>query len=152
MIADYINANEADLLTNTHLVPLEFPTGAPFLGARSLTLDPNFVWRTPGAPAPTVNNEARHHFSLNTCNGCHGGETKTPKFVMVSPTESNGPMEPEGAKLAPFLLGTGVFKDPVDMVTDREFNDLARRKQDLENLICFPCWFQWFHRPVRMTH
>lgn len=147
-IADYVNANVADLLVNTHIVPLQFPPGQAFLGARSLTVDPSFVWKA----TAIANNDARHHFSLNTCNGCHGGETRTPRFVMVSPTENNGPMEPEGAKLAPFLLGTGIFKDPVDNVTDRQFNDLARRRQDLETLVCFPCIFQLFHRPVRMTH
>ena len=72
---------------------------------------------------------------------------------MVSPTEdSTDPARP-GAAMAPFLTGV-TFPDPVDGTTQREFDDLGRRQQDLVDLICRPC--HWvFHlpfRPVRMTH
>lgn len=150
-VQNYVNGNVATLLTNTHVVPLQFPPGQAFLGARSLTLTAGFFWQAPGI----INNDARHHFSLNTCNGCHGGETHTPAFVMVSPTDTdNDPMDPrkQGARLAPFLLGTGNFPDPAVAATPRHFEDLDRRKQDLEGLVCLPCIFELFHRPVRMTH
>jgi hypothetical protein len=146
-VADFVNANVATLLTNTHTVPLQFPSGKAFLGGRSLTINKDFFWNAKGI----ANNDARHHFSLNTCNGCHGKETNTPAFVMVSPTEAeaNG-----AAKLAPFLTGLAgsTFPDPVDPMVLRTFNDLGRRKKDLDRLVCLPCFYQIFHRPIRMTH
>jgi hypothetical protein len=83
------------------------------------------AWRAPGIANP----EARHLFSLGTCNGCHGfGETGT-EFLHVSP---RAPGAPSG--LSGFLRGLALA-DPVTGEI-RTFNDLQRRKLDLERLVC----------------
>jgi hypothetical protein len=79
--------------------------------------------------APGVNNnDARHHLSLNTCNGCHGKETNT-TFVQIFPRFPG--LE---SSLSPFLSGTTVI-DPVSKVR-RVFNDLKRRKLDMQGIVC----------------
>jgi len=76
-LARFINANEATILTETHEVPLSFED-APFQGGAIFNnID---FWSAPAI----VNPEARHKFSLNTCNGCHGGETNT-AFLHIFP-------------------------------------------------------------------
>ena len=64
-LASFINANEAAIIAETHTVPEQFQ-GAPFLGGAVFN-----DFGTPGARPGINNNEARHHFALNTCNGCH---------------------------------------------------------------------------------
>jgi hypothetical protein len=76
-----------------------------------------------------VNPEARHLFSLNTCNGCHGAETDT-TFLHVNPRSAGAV-----ASLSAFMTGIDVI-DPVDGVTVRRFDDLGRRAADLESLLC----------------
>ncbi len=123
-LAAFINANESAILAEQHTVPATFQ-GSPFLGgAVHNNLNP---WFAPGIN----NNEARHHFSLNTCNGCHSaGETGT-FFLQVNPRFPGSE-----AQLSGFLTGTTVF-DPVTG-EPRVFNDLARRKGDLTQLVCAP--------------
>jgi hypothetical protein len=123
-LAAFINANESAILAEQHTVPDTFQ-GSPFLGgAVHNNLSP---WFAPGIN----NNEARHHFSLNTCNGCHSaGETGT-FFLQVNPRFPGSE-----AQLSGFLTGTTVF-DPVTS-EPRVFNDLARRKNDLTQLVCTP--------------
>jgi hypothetical protein len=120
-LADFINANTDAILAGTHTVPLVFG-GVRFRGAR-VTNDIDF-WSAPGIEDP----EARHLFSLNTCNGCHGAETNT-AFLHVNPRSVG-----QVASLSGFMTGTTVI-DPVDG-TPRAFNDLARRADDLETLLC----------------
>ncbi|QSQ28506.1 hypothetical protein JY651_42940 [Pyxidicoccus parkwayensis] len=120
-LASYINQNEADILAERHTVPDKL-NGTPFLGAMARTpLD--FFWR-----APNVNTEARHKFSINTCSGCHAGETQT-EFLHVSPRVAG-----KAAALSPYLKGTTVT-DPVTHAT-RVFDDLGRRAEDLKALVC----------------
>lgn len=121
-LAQFINANTAALLTDTHVVPATF-NGAPFLAGSALT---NFghTWRAPGI----TNNEARFHFSVNTCNGCHAGETNTP-FLHVFPRNVG-----QVAALSGFLTGTTV-PDPVTG-QPRTFNDLFVRSESLLAVLC----------------
>lgn len=121
-LAQFINANTAALLTDTHVVPATF-NGAPFLAGSALT---NFghTWRAPGI----TNNEARFHFSVNTCNGCHAGETNTP-FLHVFPRNVG-----QVAALSGFLTGTTV-PDPVTGQL-RTFNDLSVRTESLLAVLC----------------
>lgn len=86
-----------------------------------------FFWEAPGI----TDNNRRHLFSLNTCNACHGRETDTP-FTHVREAPFGTP-----APLSGFLTGISVA-DPIDG-TVRNFNDLDRRRQDLQNLIDTPC-------------
>ena len=116
----FINENEAAILTETHEVPLSFE-GEPFLGGAVFNnID---IW-----DAPINNPEARHKFSLNTCNGCHGGETNT-SFLQIFPRFPG-----EQSQLSGFLTGTTVF-DPITG-EPRRLAELARRRALLEAAVC----------------
>ncbi len=122
-VADFINQNEAIILTERHAVPDDFG-GQPF-GAGAILNNIDF-WSAPGV----ANNEARHKFSLNTCNGCHGAETGT-TFLHVNPRFPGSE-----AQLSGFMTGTTVG-DPVTG-EPRQLNDLGRRRNDLRALVCEP--------------
>ena len=141
----WINAHEAEVLTDQHHVPLTVEDQAthiqvPFLGAKGRSGDA--LWIAPGV-AP----ETRHHFSLNTCTGCHRQETNTP-FLHVG----------GGSALSRFLVGTDV-PDPVNPSIIHHFSDLEFRKDKMKDVLCTDC-FQTFrlvmfaltHRPNAMVH
>lgn len=117
----FINQNESQILAGTHAVPLTFES-TPFRAA-SIFNNVDF-WSAPNI----TNNNARHRFSLNTCNGCHGAETATP-FLHVHPREQG-----QVAALSGFMTGITVA-DPVDGQS-RTFNDIRRRRRDLRALLC----------------
>lgn len=121
-VADFVNQNESAVLAERHTVPDTFE-GLSFLGGSAITPFGTF-WPGTGIS----NNEARHKFSLNTCNGCHAGETNT-VFLHVSPRAPG-----EQAPLSGFLTGEDVT-DPVDG-SSRTFSDLARRKADMAVVLC----------------
>ncbi|KYG11280.1 hypothetical protein BE21_57890 [Sorangium cellulosum] len=123
-LADFVNQNEAAIVAEQHTVPDSFQ-GSPFLGGSSFN---NLTaWTAPGI----LNNEARHKFSLNTCNGCHGAaETGTP-FLHVNPRSLGSE-----ATLSGFMTGINM-PDPVTGEL-RFLNDLGRRNQDLKALVCEP--------------
>ncbi|HEX7839213.1 MAG TPA: hypothetical protein VF469_17165 [Kofleriaceae bacterium] len=113
-------------------VPLTF-MGTPFLGGAAPVTgnNVNYIWRT--STLGCGFNQQRHLFSLNTCNGCHAGETHT-SFTHISPTTPLG----SPAALSGFLTGITVT-DPVCGAPTRTFNDLARRQSDLvgvANSVC----------------
>jgi hypothetical protein len=81
------------------------------------------VWNAPG-----VSSDARHKFSLNTCNGCHGRETNT-SFLQISPREVG-----EQSSLSQFQTGVTVF-DPFTN-QPRFLSELARRRALLEAAVC----------------
>jgi hypothetical protein len=122
-LARFVNANAAAILLDQHTVPDLFG-GRPFRGGASL--NDGSVWAAPGILDP----EARHHFALNTCSGCHLVETGT-TFLHVGPRLTGS-----ASRLSGFLTG----KTVVDPVTQerRTFNDLARRRADLESIVCQP--------------
>lgn len=123
-LATFINNNEAKILAGTHQVPLTFQGAAFRAGSILNNID---FWSAPGIRS----NRARHLFSVNTCDGCHGGETATFGFLHVFP---RGPGQV--SELSGFLTGIDV-PDPVTGAT-RRFNDLGRRATDLKNLVCTP--------------
>jgi hypothetical protein len=121
ILADFVNQNESAILAQRHDVPVELG-GVAFLGGSSINnLGP---WQADGIS----NNEARHLFSLNTCNGCHGDETST-VFLQINPREAGAT-----ASISGFLDGEDVA-DPVDG-TVRHFDDLGRRATDMQALLC----------------
>jgi hypothetical protein len=121
VLGRFINANEATILSETHEAPLVFE-GAPFqTGAVFNNID---FWNAPGITNP----EARHKFSLNTCNGCHGQETQT-AFLQIQP-RSQGQV----SSLSGFLTGETV-SDPVTGA-ERRLGELKRRRQLLESVVC----------------
>lgn len=82
-LADWVNQNRDAIIAGTHAVPMTF-NGAPFKGGSAINPSPFFTWDVPGL-AP--DDPARQNFSLNTCNGCHGGGNGSPDlpFLMVGP-------------------------------------------------------------------
>ncbi|WP_342375152.1 hypothetical protein NVS55_28135 [Myxococcus stipitatus] len=123
ILTDYINQNMSSVLSETHTVP-EFFGNQPLLAGSALTPF-NFAWAV-----PLVSTEARHKFSVNTCNGCHSGETNT-FFLHVDPRPEGQP-----AALSPFLMGTGDMPDRFDPTVTRSFADLFRRQMDMTALVC----------------
>jgi hypothetical protein len=117
----FINQNETAVLAETHEVPEVFE-GAPFLGGAIFNnID---FWSAPGITNP----EARHKFSLNTCNGCHGAETQT-AFLQINPRVPG-----QASVLSGFLNGETV-SDPVTGMP-RRLAELARRRLLLESAVC----------------
>jgi hypothetical protein len=113
-LAEWINANEEDVLSGTHEVPATMlGPAAPVSG----------LW----APEGVNNPDARHNFGLNTCSGCHQAETGTP-FLHVGSRFAG-----ETTPLSLFLTG-GVVSDPVSG-SPRTFSDLERRMIDLCTLV-----------------
>jgi hypothetical protein len=136
LLTEFINQNETDLLTGSHVVPETF-LGHSFLGG-GIEYDSSDFWNSDGIN----NNDARHQFSLATCNSCHGRETDT-GFLHIQPV-GFGNSTPD---LSGFLRGSTPdtsdieflsVDDPVDTST-RKFNDLLRRAADLDALINTPC-------------
>lgn len=120
-LADFINANQAAIIAEHHVVP-ELFNGQPFqAGAIFNDLG---TWFASG-----TNGDARHHFALNTCNGCHSSQETNVTFLQILPR-----VQGSEAGLSPFLTGTTKF-DPVTGQS-RTFNDLARRKADLKAIVC----------------
>lgn len=151
IIAEYAAMNAAAILSETHVVPLEWRTPGkprvPFLGGNAPMPTDKFFWDGPAPVASSIPTPIRHKFSLNTCNGCHAGETATP-FTHVFPRRAG-----EEARLSDFLTGANMPKlDPADGVTPHFFADLKRREDDLLRLITEPCFFQLFHVPKQFPH
>lgn len=128
-VADFANANTAAILADNYEVPLSFG-GNPFRGAASRhTLE--FGWDGPPPTCTSIADaDARHILSLNTCNGCHGGETDV-VFKQVEPRFAN-----QEASLSSFLTG-GSTTDLCGI--PRQFNDIERRRVDLCQLLDKSC-------------
>jgi hypothetical protein len=71
---------------------------------------------------------ALHHFAFNTCNGCHAAQETNTVFVHISPRTPS-----TEAQLSSFLAGV-TFADPATRAV-RVFDELGRRKLDLEGLV-----------------
>lgn len=184
LMVDWINANAVDIAANDYEVPLSLPTGGgstPFRGGKAHTQfpptgSPPSAHHWNGTPAAgtsfILNDDARHQFSLNTCSGCHGGETQT-FFTHVDPV-TYGTV----ATLSGFLTGTAGIGGAIDSgpsgdgimtvedaadrpsgaATLRDFGDLDFRAQDLDNFVNTPCKgiINVLHTlafdPVKMVH
>ncbi len=165
-LVTFVNNNASVIENNNYTVPDNVPlnSGSPtptieFLGGKSHTPTPSAFWDGTTSPGPTfiTSDAARHVFSLNTCSGCHGGETNT-FFTHIKPSNFGA----ESA-LSGFLTGITV-SDPANRPTGnpamRSFNDLLRRENDLNNLIANTCtkgnFFELAHKlsfkPIKMTH
>ncbi len=136
-VADFVNQNQAAILTQIFDVPPTFE-GQPFQGGSSI--NPIAFWTGPGI----VDNDARELFSLNTCNGCHGAETGT-AFLHIAPRFPG-----QEAQLSGFLTGITV-SDPVSGVP-RTFSDLAARQKDLSSLVCAPATQTAAKRAAFLAH
>lgn len=146
-LAAYVNANATAIKDQKHVVPLQFAVppstvGAPFVGGSAPT-DSGMFWDH----RSITDRQARHMFSLQTCNGCHAGETRT-GFTHVSPAPFGSP-----AGLSQFMTGTNPdVTDPADGTPVRHFNDIERRAIDLDALVNSSCLFELIRRPLLMVH
>jgi hypothetical protein len=122
VLADFINTDDQAIRAGRDVVPASFD-GVPFQGGASINLLQ--AWNAPGI----ADAEARHLFSLNTCSGCHGAAETGTGFLHVAPRAAG-----EAAALSGFLQGIAL-PDPFTGEL-RTFNDLGRRKGDLEGLVC----------------
>jgi hypothetical protein len=103
---------------------------------RALTrFDPGTKWSAPGFGATDA---VLRRFSVNTCNGCHGGDGATAPataFYHVKPREHG-----QAAELSQFLTGVGSNQivDPGTGRLETSFSDLEQRKRGFETLIGVP--------------
>jgi hypothetical protein len=120
-LARFIQDNRAAILRDSHETPALLDDKPFAAGSLINRLD---YWSAQGVD----DSELRHKFSINTCDGCHGGEA-TSSFFHVFP-------RPEGvqSQLSGFLTGA-VMRDPASG-EERTFNELARRRQLLERTVC----------------
>jgi hypothetical protein len=82
----------------------------------------------PGVWQPfDVDPDARAAFALGTCNGCHSPSEPGAVFDHIT-------VEFFGSALSPFLTGVTV-PDPITR-RPRSFNDMLRRRTDLEAIVC----------------
>lgn len=87
-LQNWVIANQDAILAGTHVVPDLFPgTSTPFLGGTA-RMPLGFSWLRQSR-VPT---DVRAQFSLNTCNGCHSGDTGT-MFLHVNPRDSRSPTQ-----------------------------------------------------------
>lgn len=147
-VANFINANAAAITNGTYTVPDQFPGTSAFLGGSTQVPTLSLFWDGP-SPSPSTaitTPGTRHLFSLNTCNGCHGGETQT-FFQHV-----------KGGAMSWFLTGITVT-DPAGETsgsppapTTRTFDDLTRRSTDLSGLVSSVCLAQIAFSTLKMVH
>jgi hypothetical protein len=144
LITTYGNdpAHIPNLLLDNDTVPL-FYSSQPFLGAHALA--PFGLTWDGNPPGSIANPNVRIHFSLNTCNGCHAGETQT-AFKHI-----NTRLPGAAATLSGFLTGINV-PDPKGFPITDHYADLARRVADLDMVVHKPCACLSLLRPITMPH
>lgn len=140
--ADWVrNAVIPGLPNNVPKVPLFFAPHGNFLGGNPQAPGAGFFWDEASLNVCGDPNErdGRHTASINTCNGCHAGETQTP-FVHVDPSTPLG----TPAFLSGFLTGITV-NDPGLQARAcgpfaRSFDDLDRREKDIKQKARMSCF------------
>ena len=133
VIDEIITGNASALVNGTFKFPDAFPGTTPFRGG--LALNQQRAWRGEVNDAAFTN--ARHQFSLATCDACHGKETHENSFLHIRNRPAGEP-----ATLSAFLVGDGTLQSPTThdfadpFVTDvsRTMGDLHRRRADLASL------------------
>jgi hypothetical protein len=166
----YVNQNTSAIKGDNFVVPLTWQ-GFPFLGGAAKLIIPStgqvalptgqppkpFHWdgTEDGNTATTIKNDiARFNFSLNTCWGCHGGETQT-GFTHIDPVFYG-----TQAGMSGFVTGTAGTGGAVDFDNDptnglmsvkdpalrpstspkiRVFNEINRRARDLNAVVSTTC-------------
>ena len=157
-VAAYITANGPAIVAQTNVVPLSFGPGHFLGGSGDQVPQPGMFWN--GNTTSLNGAEARRMFSLNTCTGCHAGETNT-LFTHISPAPFGA-----AAGLSGFLTGINVsdpslpppggptppLPPPAVSPPWHTYADLERRAAELDQIVNAPCIIQIFHRPLRMVH
>ncbi|MFB1482408.1 hypothetical protein [Corallococcus sp. RDP092CA] len=128
LFPSFVNASASAIITGAYSVPLQW-SGSPIRAGRAIVTNPTATppfWSKPASVIP--NRQARHVFSLNTCDGCHGDELGT-NFTHVSWT---------GA-LSPFLSGALTVPDRADGTPVRTFNEVLARQTFLDQVANQSC-------------
>lgn len=141
LLADWVVANELDILHEQHSVPLSF-NGECFAAISSL--NPPVPWQVPGHDCT----ETRFKFAINNCNGCHADPETGTRFLHVLPRDHT-----QESDLSRFLTGDPNGVDdptcptpPNNGAVTRFFNDLQRRALDLCDLLTSDCEIDLFVR------
>ncbi len=145
LLADYINNSWQALVgppPGQHEISLQH-AGVDFLGGKALAPT---TWNAPAAaltvpttpspisPAPaTIRDDALFQLAVNTCSGCHLSETQT-GFAHLHYNTPPG----AAAILSGFLQGISI-PDAREPAVMRNFNDLARRASDLDDVASLSC-------------
>jgi hypothetical protein len=158
VLAAWVNANPGTGNTPVE-VPAQEPAGEPFQGGSALMPADTFFWQGPST-TPVAPPEVRRIFSLNTCNGCHAGETGThfTHMHLVVPSASTTTTTipgcvstaTGGVALSGFLTGIDV-PDPVTATTNH-YEDLEQRRKALAALTSSTCLPDLFFIPLNMIH
>lgn len=126
-------------------VPMVFPAAYGAMPPNGLASasdvpSPSFFWNGANPPlnasSNPVHSNKRHNFSMNSCGGCHAGETDT-NFVHIDNRTPGGAAAP--ALLSDFMTGVNV-PDPAGSGIVRHFDDLERRQErqdEIDNASCF---------------
>ncbi len=182
-LASFVNKNRKSIKAGKNVVPATWE-GLPFLGTKSRIngsptgQPPNVVYwdGTDSTNGPTFisDNDARANFSLETCAGCHAGETQT-GFTHIDPAFFGSQ-----AGLSGFLSGTAGSGGSIDFDNDpnnalmtirdaalrpsasnpkiRTFNDIDARARDLRSISSTACATvlsissQLMFQPINSTH
>lgn len=131
-LAAYVDGHAWSIKHDTYTVPLRYPTLSDLFRGGGLVYGLGSTWEGPSG-STVVDREARHRFALNTCSGCHTGETHN-EFTHVKPS----PFGTEAA-LSGFMTGIWV-EDPLDDTPVRFFDDLERRAVDMDALLNTSCF------------
>ncbi len=133
-LATFISTHIPDIDAQEFTVPDATPpiASTPFAGAEAPMPgdNPAFTWTTTAfnplpAPASTL-----RKFSLNTCNGCHGGDGTGPAGAVPSFTHIAPRLPGQTALLSDFLNGPS---------TSAVQSDLDRRQVDMANALSAFC-------------
>jgi hypothetical protein len=139
-LTPYVTNNDVAILADEHFVPLNYPAEVKFRAGSLMYASVFSHWYM----GPTVDNNTRHHFSLNTCNGCHTGETQT-DFRHVGLA-----LFGEQAPLSGFL--TGIWADDPTGPGSHFFDDLERRAVDMDALLQTSCFLVPLDLPLVASH
>lgn len=146
-LTNFLGTHNTSILNGTYDVPLDYGTTLNFLGAFPQMPTNTFIWNAPNLNTVPNGFNARHKVSLNSCEGCHTGETRT-NFTHVDVTGG----------LSPFLAtGMSNMNTPYN-VTDpvsgqvRSFFEIRERAQHLDSAANQSCLIRRFDLPVFFAH
>jgi hypothetical protein len=85
-LAEFLHQQDPLIRSGIHQLPSSVPSrrsSVAVLGGSAIipANSPGYYWD----PGPTVSRDARRTFSLNTCTGCHGGETACADGLHIHP-------------------------------------------------------------------
>ena len=182
VMVTYVNNHKSGIISQTNITPLKV-TGAPLLGGGSRVNgtpigNPTsaYFWDGTGpgnASTFITDDNVRFNFSLQTCSGCHAGETQT-FFTHIDPAFYG-----KEAGLSGFLSGKAGRGGAIDFDNDptngvmsvkdaalrpstnptiRTFNDIDARAKGLKGFVSTTCGTalsissQLMFQPTNMVH